>query len=174
MWDREGTWGYLDMLVEKHVRAGGEFCIQILSPQFFLPLWKGLSTWIWGLKKSYLWGLKQNLYNILKFEAERELPLFFYFCWSECSSYQGELEKLQSNFFQCMWLTWTRMQLWKLILVIFLFSVLFAEITRLLNHIMAVGTHALDVGAMTPFFWLFEEREKVIVGQLMVWSIRSQ
>lgn len=126
------------------------------------------------LKKSYLWGLKQNLYNILKFEAERELPLFFYFCWSECSSYQGELEKLQSNFFQCMWLTWTRMQLWKLILVIFLFSVLFAEITRLLNHIMAVGTHALDVGAMTPFFWLFEEREKVIVGQLMVWSIRSQ
>ena len=60
------------------------------------------------------------------------------------------------------------MQLQKLILVIFLFSVLFAEITRLLNHIMAVGTHALDVGAMTPFFWLFEEREKVIVGQLMV------
>jgi len=26
---------------------------------------------------------------------------------------------------------------------------------------MAVGCHALDVGAMTPFFWLFEEREKV-------------
>ncbi|XP_029183546.1 NADH-ubiquinone oxidoreductase 49 kDa subunit-like [Acropora millepora] len=40
--------------------------------------------------------------------------------------------------------------------------VLFAEITRLLNHIMAVGTHALDVGAMTPFFWLFEEREKMM------------
>lgn len=49
---------------------------------------------------------------------------------------------------------------------------MFAEITRLLNHIMAVGTHALDVGAMTPFFWLFEEREKVTVGQLMVSSIR--
>lgn len=41
------------------------------------------------------------------------------------------------------------------------FIVLFAEITRILNHIMAVGTHALDVGALTPFFWLFEEREKV-------------
>jgi len=27
---------------------------------------------------------------------------------------------------------------------------------------MAVGTHALDIGALTPFFWLFEEREKVI------------
>lgn len=39
--------------------------------------------------------------------------------------------------------------------------VLFAEITRLLNHIMAVTTHALDIGAMTPFFWMFEEREKV-------------
>merc|ERR1712137_309506 len=39
---------------------------------------------------------------------------------------------------------------------------LFAEITRVLNHCMAVGTHALDVGAMTPFFWLFEEREKIM------------
>lgn len=40
--------------------------------------------------------------------------------------------------------------------------VLFAELTRLLNHIMAIGTHALDVGALTPFFWLFEEREKMM------------
>ncbi|CAI9722538.1 NADH-ubiquinone oxidoreductase 49 kDa subunit-like [Octopus vulgaris] len=39
---------------------------------------------------------------------------------------------------------------------------LFGEITRILNHIMAVGTHALDIGAMTPFFWLFEEREKMM------------
>ncbi|XP_074165324.1 NADH dehydrogenase [ubiquinone] iron-sulfur protein 2, mitochondrial [Sminthopsis crassicaudata] len=39
--------------------------------------------------------------------------------------------------------------------------VLFGEITRLLNHIMALTTHALDIGAMTPFFWMFEEREKM-------------
>lgn len=41
--------------------------------------------------------------------------------------------------------------------------VLFAEITRILNHLMAVGTGALDIGALTPFFWFFEEREKVII-----------
>ena len=35
------------------------------------------------------------------------------------------------------------------------------EMTRILNHTLAVGCHALDVGAMTPFFWVFEEREKV-------------
>ena len=29
--------------------------------------------------------------------------------------------------------------------------VLFAEITRILNHLMAVTTHAMDVGALTPF-----------------------
>jgi NADH dehydrogenase (ubiquinone) Fe-S protein 2 len=39
---------------------------------------------------------------------------------------------------------------------------LFAEITRVLNHIMAVTTHALDVGAFTPFLWMFEEREKLM------------
>ncbi len=37
--------------------------------------------------------------------------------------------------------------------------VLFSEITRLLNHIMAITTQALDVGAMTPLLWMFEERE---------------
>ncbi len=40
--------------------------------------------------------------------------------------------------------------------------VLFSEITRILNHIMAVTTQALDVGAMTPLLWMFEEREKMI------------
>ena len=37
-----------------------------------------------------------------------------------------------------------------------------------MNHVMSIGTHALDVGAMTPFFWLFEEREKVRSSILMV------
>ncbi len=40
--------------------------------------------------------------------------------------------------------------------------VLFSEITRLLNHIMAITTQALDVGAMTPLLWMFEEREKMM------------
>ncbi|RKO96634.1 hypothetical protein CXG81DRAFT_12492 [Caulochytrium protostelioides] len=39
---------------------------------------------------------------------------------------------------------------------------LFGEITRILNHIMATTTHAMDVGALTPFLWLFEEREKLM------------
>lgn len=40
--------------------------------------------------------------------------------------------------------------------------VLFLEITRILNHLMALTTHALDVGALTPFLWGFEEREKLM------------
>ena len=40
--------------------------------------------------------------------------------------------------------------------------VLFNEITRILNHLMALTTHAMDVGAFTPFLWGFEEREKLM------------
>ena len=40
--------------------------------------------------------------------------------------------------------------------------VLFNEITRILNHLMALTTHAMDVGALTPFLWGFEEREKLM------------
>jgi NADH dehydrogenase (ubiquinone) Fe-S protein 2 len=40
--------------------------------------------------------------------------------------------------------------------------VLYAELTRILNHLMAVTTHAMDVGALTPFLWAFEEREKLM------------
>lgn len=45
---------------------------------------------------------------------------------------------------------------------------LFGEITRILNHLMALGSHALDVGAMTPMFWFLEEREKVIIRNIII------
>lgn len=41
---------------------------------------------------------------------------------------------------------------------------MFAEITRVLNHLMSVLSHAMDVGALTPFLWGFEEREKLMVS----------
>jgi NADH-quinone oxidoreductase subunit D len=40
--------------------------------------------------------------------------------------------------------------------------VLFCEITRILTHILTITTHALDVGAMTPALWGFEERDKLL------------
>ncbi|MBZ0324673.1 MAG: NADH-quinone oxidoreductase subunit D [Alphaproteobacteria bacterium] len=40
--------------------------------------------------------------------------------------------------------------------------VLFAEISRILNHILNITTFALDVGAMTPLLWGFEERETLM------------
>lgn len=44
----------------------------------------------------------------------------------------------------------------------FFIRIIFLELTRLLNHLLALTTHALDVGAMTPFLWAFEEREKLM------------
>lgn len=38
--------------------------------------------------------------------------------------------------------------------------VLFSELTRILNHVLNITTYALDVGAITPSLWGFEEREK--------------
>ncbi|MDY0028608.1 MAG: NADH-quinone oxidoreductase subunit D [Pseudobdellovibrionaceae bacterium] len=38
--------------------------------------------------------------------------------------------------------------------------VLFCELTRILNHVLNITTFALDVGAITPALWGFEEREK--------------
>ena len=40
--------------------------------------------------------------------------------------------------------------------------VLFAEISRILNHLLNAPALALDVGAMTPMLWAFEEREKLM------------
>lgn len=41
--------------------------------------------------------------------------------------------------------------------------VLFAELTRIMNHLLNVTTFAMDVGALTPFLWGFEYRE-IILG----------
>ncbi|XP_017052411.1 NADH-quinone oxidoreductase subunit D [Drosophila ficusphila] len=38
---------------------------------------------------------------------------------------------------------------------------MFSEIMRLTNHTMAIASSVLDCGAITPLFWLFEEREKL-------------
>lgn len=43
-----------------------------------------------------------------------------------------------------------------------LIRVLFDEITRILNHMLAVACHALDIGSMSAIFWAFEEREKLM------------
>ena len=40
--------------------------------------------------------------------------------------------------------------------------VIFAEITRILNHLIGLGSHALDIGSTTVIIWLFEEREKLL------------
>jgi len=39
---------------------------------------------------------------------------------------------------------------------------IFIELTRILNHLLAISTHAMDVGALTPFLWAMEEREKIM------------
>ena len=44
-----------------------------------------------------------------------------------------------------------------------LIRVLFSEIGRILNHILNITTQAMDVGALTPITWGFEEREKLMV-----------
>src|SRR3982750_2355938 len=40
--------------------------------------------------------------------------------------------------------------------------VMFDEITRLLNHLMWLGAHALDVGGMKPFLYAFRQREDLL------------
>jgi len=40
--------------------------------------------------------------------------------------------------------------------------VMFDEITRILNHLMWLGAHALDIGAMTVFLYCFREREDLM------------
>lgn len=40
--------------------------------------------------------------------------------------------------------------------------VIFDELSRVLNHLLAVACHALDIGSMSSIFWAFEEREKIL------------
>jgi NADH:ubiquinone oxidoreductase subunit D len=44
-----------------------------------------------------------------------------------------------------------------------LIRVLYSEIGRILSHLLNITTQALDVGALTPPLWGFEEREKLMV-----------
>jgi len=38
----------------------------------------------------------------------------------------------------------------------------FDELTRILNHLLAISCHALDVGSMSTILWAFEDREKIM------------
>jgi len=40
--------------------------------------------------------------------------------------------------------------------------ILFDELTRILNHMLAIACHALDIGSMSSIFWAFEERELIM------------
>lgn len=40
--------------------------------------------------------------------------------------------------------------------------ILFDELTRILNHMLAIACHALDIGSMSSIFWAFEERENIM------------
>ena len=40
--------------------------------------------------------------------------------------------------------------------------VLVAELNRIANHMVAVGTYGLDIGAWTPFLFLFQQREHIL------------
>ncbi len=60
-------------------------------------------------------------------------------------AYSLSIENIQKNFIQPLNIQKNR--------------VLMDEISRILNHLLAIACHALDVGSMSPIFWSFEERE---------------
>ena len=50
--------------------------------------------------------------------------------------------------------------------------VMMAELTRIKNHLLNLGSHVMDVGAMTPNLWLFELREDLMQIYEMVSGAR--
>lgn len=46
--------------------------------------------------------------------------------------------------------------------------VLVAEMNRIASHFVAIGTYGLDIGAMTPFFWVMRDREHLM--RLLEWT----
>jgi NADH-quinone oxidoreductase subunit D len=50
--------------------------------------------------------------------------------------------------------------------------VLVAELNRLASHFIAIGTYALDIGAQTPFLWLFRDRETIL--RMLEWVSGSR
>lgn len=46
--------------------------------------------------------------------------------------------------------------------------VLVCELNRIASHLIAIGTYGLDIGALTPFFWAFRDREHIM--SLLEWA----
>lgn len=50
--------------------------------------------------------------------------------------------------------------------------VLVAELNRIASHLIAIGTYGMDIGAMTPFFWVMRDREHIL--RLLEWTCGSR
>ena len=50
--------------------------------------------------------------------------------------------------------------------------VLLSELTRIQSHLIWLGTHALDIGAMSPLLYMFREREEILDMYEEVWGAR--
>ncbi len=46
--------------------------------------------------------------------------------------------------------------------------VLMSELNRIASHLIAIGTYGMDIGAVTPFFWCFRDREHIL--NLLEWA----
>ena len=83
---------------------------------------------------------------------EKTLPYFdrldYVSMMTQEHAYCLAIEYLQQTFNVSTYINFTR--------------ILFDELTRLMNHFLAIACHALDVGSMSSIFWSFEEREKLM------------